>query len=143
MKTIFYTFMACLLITSCDIESAGNGGIYGNWQLREIDTLATGGTCNMEKSSIYWAFESDVMQVRRIASDNKKLLFKYSYAGDSIVAHTPLLVHTKDELTHIDDKSMLEEFCFTDLKDVFKIKTHKGNNLVIENAKYRMRFRKY
>ena len=143
MKKLFYMTIIAALLTACDIDNAGNGGIYGNWQLQQVDTLASGGMRDMSKSCIYWAFESDVMQIRRIDGNNIKLMFTYKAAGDSITVRNPLLVRTKDELIAVEDKKTLEEYCMTGLTDIFHIIRKKNNTLILENSAYRMTFRKY
>lgn len=144
MKKFISYIIAATCMASCDIESAGTGGIYANWQLQSVDTLTTGGSCDMSKSRIYWAFESDVMQIRRQTSyDGIKLLFSYKHAGDSLLVTNPLYAPQKDSLSAVEEKSALAPFGFTDLKETFHITKLTGSHLVIENNAYSMTFRKY
>lgn len=144
MKKIVSIIAVALAMASCEIDTAGTGGLYANWQLQCVDTIATGGSCDMSRSSIYWAFESDVMQIRKqTIADGIKLLFSFKHAGDSIVVTNALYAHQKDSLSAVEDKSALAPFGFTDLTENFKIKKNTGSRLVIENEAYRLTFRKY
>ena len=144
MKKLVSIIAAALAMASCEIETAGTGGLYANWQLQSVDTIATGGSCDMSRSNIYWAFESDVMQIRKQTSaDGMKLLFSFTHAGDSIMVTNALYAHLKDSLSAVEDKSALAPFGFTDLTEKFKIQKNTGGRLVIENSAYRMTFRKY
>lgn len=142
MKKIIYIFISCLLI-SCELEVLDNGALDGNWQLRQIDTLATGGTCDMSYSYIYWAVESHILQVRDIDNGNLKILFRYEKQGDELMIHTPFHVITKDELKPVEDAELLTPFGIIGTKDSFHIEKLNHSNLVMKNENYQLYFRRY
>lgn len=142
MKKIIYIIISCLLI-SCELEVLDKGDIDGHWQLRQIDTLATGGTCDMSYSNIYWAVESNILQVRYIDNSNLKILFRYEKQGDELMIHTPFHVITKDELEPVEDAELLTPFGIIGTKDSFHIEKLSHSNLVMKNENYQLYFRRY
>jgi len=143
IKKIIYIFISCILLISCELEVLDNGKIDGNWQLRQIDTLATGGTCDMSHSYIYWAFESTLMQIRDIDNNNLKILFRFERQGDELKIHTPNHVVTKDKLVLLENDSLLSPLGIMGTKETFHIEKLNHENLVLRNQCYKLHFRKY
>lgn len=129
---------ASLHLTSCEIESAGTGGLYANWQLRQIDTLSTGNTADMTESTIYWAFQSDVLQLRNISNGNQPLYLRFDHKRDSLIVSNPIL-----GMKEVTSEALLLPFGITNLTDTFSIEQLNGSILCISNRLYRLRFRKY
>ena len=129
---------ASLHLTSCEIESAGTGGLYANWQLRQIDTLSTGNTADMTESTIYWAFQSDVLQLRHISNGNQTLYLRFDHKRDSLIVSNPIL-----GMKEVTSEALLLPFGITNLTDTFSIEQLNGSTLCISNRLYRLRFRKY
>ena len=129
---------ASLHLTSCEIESAGTGGLYANWQLRQIDTLSTGNTADMTESTIYWAFQSDVLQLRNISNGNQTLNLRFDHKRDSLIVSNPIL-----GMKEVTSEALLLPFGITNLTDTFSIEQLNGSTLCISNRLYRLRFRKY
>ena len=141
--TLIPLLVVSLAITSCDIESAGTGGIYANWQLRQIDTLSTGNTADMTESTIYWAFQSDVLQLRHISNGNQTLYLRFDHKRDSLIVSNHILAGTQDGMKEVKSEAILLPFGITNLTDTFSIEQLNGSTLCISNRLYRLRFRKY
>jgi hypothetical protein len=47
-----------LTLSSCEVETSQNGDLDGFWHLEQVDTLATGGTCNFADKRVFWVFSS-------------------------------------------------------------------------------------
>ena len=141
--TLIPLLVVSLAITSCEIEYARTGGLYANWQLRQIDTLSTGNTADMTESTIYWAFQSDVLQLRHISKGNQTLYLRFDHKRDSLIVSNPILVETKDEMKEVTSEALLLPFGITNLTDTFSIEQLNGSTLCISNRLYRLRFRKY
>ena len=137
------SLLACLLIVSCEIEMSDNGKLDANWQLRQIDTLATKGTCDMTYSAIYWGIENDVLQVRDIDNSNLKLLFRFKHQGDSLIISQPYHVITKDKLEALENDSLLRPLGICGTEEHFLIEQLSGSNLTLKSPIFRLRFTKY
>ena len=136
--TLIPLLVVSLAITSCEIEYARTGGLYANWQLRQIDTLSTGNTADMTESTIYWAFQSDVLQLRHISNGNQTLYLRFDHKRDSLIVSNPIL-----GMKEVTSEALLLPFGITNLTDTFSIEQLNGSTLCISNRLYRLRFRKY
>ena len=143
MKRLVYIILACLFLASCEIETSGNGKLDGNWQLRQIDTLATSGTCDMTYSYIYWGIEADLLQVRDIDNNRLKIFFRVEKQGDSLRIFNPYHAITKDDLESLDNDSLLQPLGITGTEEHFLIEQLNSSTLQLKGSAYRLRFRKY
>lgn len=143
MKKIIYIFLACTLLASCDWEVLNNSKMDGNWQLRQIDTLATEGICDMAYSYIYWGIQDNLLQVRDIDNNNQRIFFRYNEQGDSLTIYSPYLAITKNELIPIEDIQTLLPLGIIGIEDRFFIEKLNGEKMVLKNECYRLHFRKY
>ena len=135
--------LACLFIASCEIEMSDNGKLDGNWQLRQLDTLATNGTCDMTYSFIYWGIENDLLQVRDIDNNNLKILFRFEHRGDSLIISQPHHVITKDDLKPLESDSLLRPLGIHGTEERFLIEQLSGSNLTLKSSSYKLQFRRY
>ena len=139
-QPFFHTLLVCALLASCDIETSSNNELDANWQLREIDTLATEGTADMSRSNIYWAIEGDILQVRNI-SKNQKFLFHLQKDKDALTIGTPYHAHTKDSLTLVENDSLLVPLGINGTQVTYHI-NHQGSHLTLTDEMLRLHFRK-
>ena len=129
MKTSAFIILlfSCFTLISCDIESSGTGGLYANWQLRQI----------------YWGFQSDVLQLRHISNNNRTLFLRYQHSNDTLTVSNPIIAENKDEMQEVTSEDILHPFGITSLTDTFTIQQLTSSTLTISNRYYRLRFRKY
>ncbi len=143
IKRLLCLILPCLFLAACDLEYSNNGMLDGNWQLRQIDTLATNGTCNMSQSYIYWAVQDKLLQIRDIDNDNLIILFRFEKKEGHLTILSPCKVITKDELVPLETNELLLPFGITDIEETFLIENLSHGNLVLSNDLYRLHFRKY
>ncbi|MDE5738732.1 MAG: lipocalin-like domain-containing protein [Bacteroidaceae bacterium] len=151
MKIILYTalFSICMLLFGCDIETAGDGTFDGNWQLRSIETLATGKQTDMSRSYIYWGIENTLLQVRDIDHDGYHddiglvIFFHLTHKNNHLQLREPYKVITKDKLELLEDATLLTPMGIANTAEDFLVETHTNNTLVLKSETVRLRFRKY
>ena len=143
MRKIFYIFIALTSLASCEIDRFNDGYFGSNWQLRSIDTLATGGICDMSNSYIYWAIENHILQVRDIDNGNLKIFFQYEKHGDSLTIYSPLLEINKDERIEIQNDSLLTPLGIRSPLTTYFIE-HLGHKyLTLRDDSLRLHFQEY
>ena len=143
MRKLFYIIISAFILTACELETPSNGAFDGYWQLRQVDTLATGASCDMTYSYIYWAVESHILLVRDIDDENLKILFHFDKSSEELKVYSPHFVVTKDTLIAMDNDSLLTPLGFMGTRDTFAIEKLNHNNLVVRNRAYKLYFRKY
>jgi len=142
-KHLIALLLSTLLLTGCELETSHNGKLDGNWQLRKIDTLATGGICDMSYSYIYWAVQNDLLQVRDIDNGNQKYFFRFQKQGNQLTISAPHRIITKDELQPLETAELLLPFGIIGTEDTFTITQLSNGSLTLNNTLYRLHFRKY
>lgn len=150
--TIFLTLVTCMFLTACEIEVSDNDKLDGNWQLRQVDTLATGTIGDKTYSGIYWGVENKLLQVRSIGNGtdcqgqtirSARLLLRFEDTGKEFITHSPHLIVTKDTLQPIDNDSLLRIYGIANQRDTFVYECVDHKRLVLRNTLYRLHFRKY
>lgn len=135
--------LSCILLTSCELDVLNNGKLDGNWQLRQIETLATENISDMTYSYIYWGIQDELLQVRDIDNSNLKIFFRYNLEGDQLTIHSPYQAITQNELVPVEGIEVLQSLCITDTEDHFQIEKLNSSTMILKNASYRLHFRKY
>lgn len=135
--------LSSILLISCELEVLDNGRMDGNWQLRQIDTLATEGICDMTDSLIYWGVQDELLQVRDIDNSNQRIFFRYHLDADSLTIHSPYWAVTKNELVPVEDIETLRPLGITDTIEYFHIDELNSGTMILKNIVFRLHFRKY
>ncbi len=143
MRSFIYTLLVCFSLSACEIETSNNGALDGNWQLRQIDTLATMGVCDMTHSDIYWGIETDLLQVRDIDNGDLRIMFHFERRNDSLRIFNPFHVLTKDNLLPLKNDSLLQPLGIVGTEERFYVEELKSNTLQLKSLYYRLHFRKH
>lgn len=136
----------CGLMAACSIETSNNGKLDGFWQLRQVDTLATGGTTDMRQSMIYWGVQNRLIEIRHLVDEENMgvgYLFHFSHHADSLSLSVPYL-HLRDEPdSEVSDVEVMRSYGFCDLQQSFRILQLDDDKMVLATPYLRLRFRKY
>ena len=82
---IFALVIASLSFQSCEFEASDNGNLDGNWQLMQIDTLATGGRNNVKNQQLFYAVQVRLLCLNAYhANAESNLYFHFEHTGDSL-----------------------------------------------------------
>ena len=65
-----------LTLASCELETSDNGKFDGFWHLERVDTLATGGSLNLQQKRIFWGVQAKLISARDIDKLQKPQLQK-------------------------------------------------------------------
>lgn len=146
MKRLAVLTALCASLAACDVETSGNGLLDGFWQLRQIDTLATGGTTDMRQSMIYWGVQNRLIEVRLLENEENTgtgYLFHFSHHSDSLSLSVPYR-HLRDEPDEeVTDIEVMRPYGFCELQQSFLIRQLTDDKMVLQTPYLRLRFRKY
>lgn len=143
MKSLFYSLMVAMMLVSCEIQTSSNGDLDGFWQLRAVDTLATGGESDMRGSGIYWAVQKRLLEVQDKNGVYGGVFFRFSHAGDSLLLSDPYVNDRISADVKVEDADMLRPFGVNRLDEGFHIEMLDGGNMVLRSETLRLWFRKY
>ena len=77
--------VASLSFQSCEFEASDNGDLDGNWQLMQVDTIATGGRNDVKSQQLFYSVQMKMICLNAyntIAESN--LFFHFDHTGDSL-----------------------------------------------------------
>lgn len=146
MRKLIYIFLFLLAISSCTIETSDNGDLDGLWHLERIDTISTGGVCDMSGERIFWAVEHKMLQLR---GGSDIYSFRFNDGGDSLILRDPYVSLAYDNGsqtrgdTILTDPQGLRQYGVQHLEEHFLKETMKGSRMVLRTDSFRLHFKKF
>ena len=61
--------MLSLTLGGCSIEMSDNGELDGYWHLERVDTLSTGGVCDLSGQLRFWAVQAKMLALMDRGND--------------------------------------------------------------------------
>ena len=144
MKKIIYIIASILTIASCDIRTSDNGDLDGYWQLRSVDTLTTGGSCDVRDSLRFWSFQGNLLHVR----DNRDtsihpVFMRFNISDEKMTLSNPIIDLRDSSDLVLKDYEVLKRWGINDMPETMRIIKLNGSTMVLENRLLRLNFRKY
>lgn len=143
MRKLLYIFTTLLMLAACDIHTSNNGDLDGYWQLRSVDTLSTGGTCDMRDSMRFWGFQANLLQVRDNHEKIRKVLMRFSINDDVMILTDPIIDLRDSSDIVFTDTTILWHYGIHDVPETLKVVTLNSSTMVLENRVLRLNLRKY
>lgn len=77
--------IASLSFQACELETSNNGDLDGNWQLMQIDTIATGGSCNVKELQMFYSVQMRLLCLKTYNANVKSnIFFHFEHTDDSL-----------------------------------------------------------
>ena len=144
MRKIIYIIASIIMIVSCDIRTSDNGDLDGYWQLRSVDTLATGGSCDTRDSLLFWSFQVHLLHVRDNSNtDLYPILMRFNITGNQMTLTNPIIDLRDSSDLVLEDYEILKHYGIHDMPEKMTITTLNSSKMVLENRVVRLNFRKY
>jgi len=132
MRKILITGLLALLfviVLACG-KNPENGKLDGMWQLTEIES-ANGVSISKKSDRIYYSFQLQVVELRRVGYNEYRGHFNYTGDSLSLNIHDYMI---KDTCAFFGLKTM---------KDHFAIEVLTGSTMMLSRNDIRLRFRKF
>ena len=82
---IFALVIASLSFQSCEFEASDNGDFDGNWQLMQVDTIATGGRNDVKSQQLFYSVQMKMICLNAYhANAESNLYFHFEHTADSL-----------------------------------------------------------
>ena len=135
MKKIIISLLcftaAAIGMSSCDgIEVSHNGKLEGYWHIVEYDTLATGGVCDMSKSTLFIGVQMHLMGFYDSSSTVANLFYDF-FRDDRLAGD-----HRET------DTSATRLYGINNLNETFSIEHISSNSLILRSNTLRIKLRK-
>ena len=133
------------LLTSCTLETSGNGDLDGFWQLTQLDTLSTGGTTDMRERNAFWAVQHQFLEIKHPHGDVRmNVIFSFEQTKDSLILTEPFFNNRDASDIKIDDPSQLLDFAgIENVREAFFVATLNGSKMELQSKRYLFHFRRY
>lgn len=131
------------MAVSCDLEKSDNGNLDGYWQWTLIDTIATGGTCDMKESLIFWGVESDILEIFNNKTSNENVIFRFWHNGDTLILSRPIIDIRDSSDVIMTNYTLLENYGIYDIPETLMIDYWGSNHITFSNRLFHLYFRKY
>ena len=77
--------VASLSFQSCEFEASDNGDLDGNWQLMQVDTIATGGRNKVKNQQLFYSVQMRLLCLKEYnAAAESNLFFHFEHTNDSL-----------------------------------------------------------
>ena len=130
------------LVSSCELETSGNGDLDGMWHLVRVDTLSTSGVKQMDGEKIYWSFQYKLLQVDDKTGARNSALLRFEHAGGTLRLHTPYVYDRTNGDSPLTDVSLIAPFGINALENNFTVERLNGSKMIINDNYLRLYFKK-
>ncbi len=145
LKAIAAVFLATGIASSCTIENIDNGNLDGFWHFEQIDTLATGGVCDLSGKTLFWAFQARLMHTQ---GDTTNYYFRFSREGSMLVVYSPYADHGHEDKENggdipVSDPAILQIYGIQSLADTFFVEKLTSKKMTLSTTQHRLHFTKF
>lgn len=145
MRKIFITIGIGLILTlaSCGwLETSDNGDLDGYWHVEEIDTLSTGGVCDMSDQTLFWGVQGHLVYYynSRVGAS----YFSHFTQNDTILHLYDIHRYDReggDSL--VTNAALLNGFGLHSLDTQFRIERLTGGKMTLSDDSFRIKFKKF
>ena len=149
LKTIIAT-LAIVSLASCEIETSDNGDFDGFWHLERVDTLATGGTCDLSKKRVFWGVQYKLISVYDTDKEGTfGYYLRFTQTRDKIVTKSPYKNNWHQDSGEdggdipVDDPTQLAPYGINNLEEEFVKEKLNGGQMILRSKTLRLKFKRF
>lgn len=149
LKTIIAT-LAIVSLASCEIETSDNGDFDGFWHLERVDTLATGGTCDLSKKRVFWGVQYKLISVYDTDKEGTfGYYLRFTQTRDKIVTKSPYKNNWHQDNgedggdIQVDDPTQLAPYGINNLEEEFVKEKLNGGQMILRSKTLRLKFKRF
>lgn len=142
--TYLAVVMVAVVLTSCSMDTSHNGALDGYWKLKTVDTLSTGGTCDLSEASIFWSVQKDLLTVRdNNDPTNREYVFRFQHTDSTLVLSEGQRYDRTNGNVTIEDASILSPYGIHRQPEVFTFEHLTNRVMVLIAEELRLSFKKF
>ena len=149
LKTIIAT-LAIVSLASCEIETSDNGDFDSFWHLERVDTLATGGTCDLSKKRVFWGVQYKLISVYDTDKEGTfGYYLRFTQTRDKIVTKSPYKNNWHQDNGEdggdipVDDPTQLAPYGINNLEEEFVKEKLNGGQMILRSKTLRLKFKRF
>ena len=133
---------AMLTMTSCELESSGNGKLNGYWHLERVDTLATGSVKDLSEDLFFWAFQGKLLNLVNRNWTATECLTRFSQSGNTLTISSPFKYDRMGGDEPLETPELLQPYGINSIEEKFTIEVQSGSKMTLKSEMLRLYFRK-
>ena len=135
---------AISILCACDkFHVSDNGELDGFWQLTSVDTLANGRSADMKEKKIFWAVQTDLLEMRDLTGKHINILFRFDRGPTTLTLSAPV---ANDRIIYdslVTNPATLQPYVLSHLNETLQVLHLSSSNMTLQSEQLRMFFRKY
>lgn len=133
---------ASAMLTGCTLETSGNGKLDGYWHMTAVDTIATGGTCDLSQQRLFWGIQAKLINLSNRDDLSYDFFMRFEHASTTLRVYEPYHNDRIGGDPAIEDAERLEPFGIEGLEQSFRIEELKGKRMTLASENLRLHFEK-
>lgn len=144
IRYILLSMVVLFSLSACEIETHDNDKLDGFWHLERVDTIATGGVCDMSKELVYWSVQSMLVEVsERSKVNNDKYFFSFSHRDGKLSLFDARLSDRSNGDPEVEDPTSLHPYGISKLNETFEVVQLTGSKMQLKSETLLLVFRKF
>lgn len=144
IRYVLLSMVALFSLSACEIETHDNDKLDGFWHLERVDTIATGGVCDMSKELVYWSVQSMFVEVsERSKVNNDKYFFSFSHRDGKLSLFDARLSDRSNGDPEVEDPIILHPYGISKLNETFEVMQLTGSKMQLKSESLLLVFRKF
>lgn len=142
IKVLIVMALSAAAMTSCEIETSGNGDLDGFWHLVRVDTLATGGVRDMSGGRVFWSVQVGLLNATDYDKYPKGYLFHFDKTDSTLRIFDPYADNRAEGDIKVEDPALLNHLGINALDETFSIERLEGSRMTLATERLRLSFKK-
>lgn len=144
LRYILLSMVALFSLSACEIETHDNDKLDGFWHLEKVDTIATGGVCDMSKKFVFWSVQSMFVEVsERSQVGENKYIFSFSHRDGKLMLFDARLSDRRNGDPEVEDPACLQPYGISKLNETFEVMQLTGSKMQLKSETLLLVFRKF
>lgn len=141
--------LSTFIISSCTIETSGNGTLDGYWHLVRVDTLSTGGSMDLSNRRIFWGIQHKLVSVKDMDKNSLGFYLRFEQTDDKLLLKSPYINHWHQDQGEdggdipLDNAIELSPFGINQLEEEFEKEALDGTRMVLKSTVLRLYFNRF
>lgn len=131
------------MFTACDFETSDNGKLDGFWHLERVDTIATGGSCDLSDELLFWSVQMKILNLsdRNYVLNSVNMSFRHE--ADTLRVFSPLFDDRMNGDPVVTNPAVLAPFGINMLDEKFRVESLTGSRMVLQTDALRLVFKRF
>lgn len=134
--------LAVSVVASCDLETSDNGDLDGFWHLVRVDTLSTGGVCDMSGRRVFWSVQMNLLNATDYDTAARGYVFHFDNTGSTLRLYDAYADNRAEGDIKVEDPSVLSPLGINALEETFRIESLGSSRMTLATDELRLSFKK-